>query len=570
MWNSGSSLLRDDSWGGGWALAYEDTGKLAYRVANKRFITNVNIGAVRDGAWHHLVLTKNGGTTVLYLDGEAVHTEGGATNRASTSPWHVMKHGQEAPHAGGRADEIAMYDAVLSPRTVKGHYDIGKGDLTPPQTSITVGPQGPANQTTASFEFTSTEGLSGFRCRLDGPGAVTGAETDCDSPKAYSSLAEGTYTFRVHAIDPAGNPDPTPAARSFTVDTTAPQTTIDSGPTGTVSQASQTFGFSSSEASSTFRCRLDGPGLTTGTEGACQSPKEYAGLADGSYTFTVYAVDAAGNPDATPATRSFTVDTTPPDTSIDSGPSETDTATNAALSFSSPDAVSFECRLDSGDWTACVSPLSLDGLMLGGHTFEVRGMDAAGNADPSPASHTWTIEAAPPPLNPEPPVIGLPAPNAEKPYFAFGAHRPDGYEVVLGSTVKRRSALERLYRDDDRRLVVASAKRRPARHVADVITRTLIADGEREELARLTLLYDGGVSLRGATLSVRIYDYQRRRWVTVKRALRRPPGDRTVMRSFGSDPRSYVSTTGLVRVRVTATSDQPFRTRTDLVRVTTA
>jgi len=41
------------------------------------------------------------------------------------------------------------------------------------------------------------------------------------------------------------------------------------------------------------------------------SPKAYSGLTDGAYTFSVRATDAAGNTDATAASRSFTVDTAP-------------------------------------------------------------------------------------------------------------------------------------------------------------------------------------------------------------------------------------------------------------------
>ena len=45
-------------------------------------------------------------------------------------------------------------------------------------------------------------------------------------------------------------------------------------------------------------------------------------LADGPHTFAVRSVLLLA-PDDTPATRSFTVDATPPDTTIDSGPSGT-------------------------------------------------------------------------------------------------------------------------------------------------------------------------------------------------------------------------------------------------------
>ncbi len=59
--------------------------------------------------------------------------------------------------------------------------------------------------------------------------------------------------------------------RTFTFDTTAPQTTIDSSPSHPTSSTSADFDFSSSEGGSTFECRLDG-----GAWGACTSPKSYA------------------------------------------------------------------------------------------------------------------------------------------------------------------------------------------------------------------------------------------------------------------------------------------------------
>lgn len=85
-------------------------------------------------------------------------------------------------------------------------------------------------------------------------------------------------------------------------DTTAPNTSISSGPSGTVRSTSASFSFAASEAGK-FRCSLDGAAFSD-----CASPKSYSALASRSHTFRVAAVDGAGNVDATPATRTWTVD----------------------------------------------------------------------------------------------------------------------------------------------------------------------------------------------------------------------------------------------------------------------
>ncbi len=87
-------------------------------------------------------------------------------------------------------------------------------------------------------------------------------------------------------------------------DTTAPDTSITSGPSGTVTSNAASFSVSSTETGSTFECRLD-----SGAWSACLSPKAYSNLADGSHTVDVRATDLAGNTDATPATRTWTINT---------------------------------------------------------------------------------------------------------------------------------------------------------------------------------------------------------------------------------------------------------------------
>jgi Carbohydrate binding domain len=84
-------------------------------------------------------------------------------------------------------------------------------------------------------------------------------------------------------------------------DTTPPNTFIDSGPSGSVTDTSATFSFSANEPS-TFQCRLDG-----GAFAPCTSPTSYADLTPGSHTFQVAATDGSFNVDASPAERTWTV-----------------------------------------------------------------------------------------------------------------------------------------------------------------------------------------------------------------------------------------------------------------------
>jgi hypothetical protein len=229
----------------------------------------------------------------------------------------------------------------------------------------------------------------------------------CASPKVYSGVAPGDHDFAVRAVDAAGNVDTTPASDSWTVapttpplDTTAPNTSITSGPGATTTATTASLAFDSDEANSTFECQLD-----SGAWADCSSPKAYSGLAVGAHQFAVRATDAAGNVDASPASQSWTVSTTPPpvdttapNTSITSGPGTTTTATTASLAFSSDEANStFECQLDSGAWAGCSSPKSYSALAVGSHQFAVRATDTAGNVDATPASRSWTVNSTPPP-----------------------------------------------------------------------------------------------------------------------------------------------------------------------------
>ena len=168
-------------------------------------------------------------------------------------------------------------------------------DKVAPETTLS-GPSGMISSTTAEFAFSSNESGT-FVCTLDGMVSA------CGSPKNYTGLAQGSHTFAVQARDVAGNLDPTPATRAWTVDTVAPETVLDpSGPSGNTTATTATFTFTS-EPGAVFNCRLDNGTINT----SCTSPMTYSGLPEGQHTFRVWARDAVHNTDASPELRTWTV-----------------------------------------------------------------------------------------------------------------------------------------------------------------------------------------------------------------------------------------------------------------------
>jgi CSLREA domain-containing protein len=96
-----------------------------------------------------------------------------------------------------------------------GNNGGGKGgakDKTPPETKIVKGPPRKTHKRTVKFKFVSSEAGSTFQCKLDRKPFKR-----CSSPKKYKKLKPGKHLFKVRAIDAAGNVDPTPAKRKFTI-----------------------------------------------------------------------------------------------------------------------------------------------------------------------------------------------------------------------------------------------------------------------------------------------------------------------------------------------------------------
>lgn len=171
-------------------------------------------------------------------------------------------------------------------------------DTVPPTIALDSTPTNPSNDPTPTFSFGANEATpGGFQCKLD-----ASAFAACTSPKNFPTLVDGSHTFTVQASDAAGNTGS--KNYTWTIDTQPPPApSIDSRPADPTNSTSAGFSFSDTQAGVSFRCQLDGGGFSS-----CTSPKSYSGLADGSHTFDVKAVDPAGN-DSGVASYRWTIDT---------------------------------------------------------------------------------------------------------------------------------------------------------------------------------------------------------------------------------------------------------------------
>ena len=84
-------------------------------------------------------------------------------------------------------------------------------DVDPPETRFTDKPAARTRRREVVFTYTSDESGSTFECKLDQK-----PFNPC-GPQRRLRVSSGLHTFRVRAIDRAGNVDPTPAVRQFRV-----------------------------------------------------------------------------------------------------------------------------------------------------------------------------------------------------------------------------------------------------------------------------------------------------------------------------------------------------------------
>jgi hypothetical protein len=254
-----------------------------------------------------------------------------------------------------------------------------------------------------------------------------------------TGVTDGTYYWRLRATDAAGNQTGWTATRSFVLDTNPPgvpslNSPADAAYLGASPALSATFSSSDVGDSGTLDFQVcsdsgctavvksgsSAGGILSGGSGSWTP----SGLADGTYYWQASAVDAAGNQSASSATRSFTLDTTPP-TAPALGTIAArinNTTPQLSATFSDPGAadsgtLSFQLCSNSSCTTVLQSNTTgavADGangnwtpgsLADGTYYWRVRATDTAGNVSAWSAASSFVVDT----VAPGPPAFVSPA-----------------------------------------------------------------------------------------------------------------------------------------------------------------
>ena len=211
-----------------------------------------------------------------------------ARRRPSSAAWASATHELRSPRRTPTAT------STRRPRSTAGR----SSRPTPRrrETEIRTAPDARTNRTDASFAFAAEPG-SRYECSLDG-----GAYTDCGSPIAYYDLLAGAHTFAVRATDASGNTDQTPADARLDRSTAPSRTPRSPGGRATRAAASfVSFAFAGSDDADARRAPTTSSAASTpgrGSPARARGPTRTCNA--GPHTFSVRAIDEAGNVDSSP------------------------------------------------------------------------------------------------------------------------------------------------------------------------------------------------------------------------------------------------------------------------------
>ena len=189
--------------------------------------------------------------------------------------------------------------------------------------------------------------------------------------------------MNIHAIDLLGNVENPGPTLNIALNAPPANTILVSPSYQFTNQRNISFSFSSSAPQATFLCAFNSSNFSP-----CTSPMSYSALADGSYSFSVKAVNATGQPDPSGGkTFSWIVDTVSPTVISSSGiPNTTSITVSWTTNEPTTGLVSYGAGFTMNQKTAeTTTALTSNSIVVSGltsntlYTLQVSGHDRAGN-----------------------------------------------------------------------------------------------------------------------------------------------------------------------------------------------
>ena len=286
-------------------------------------------------------------------------------------------------------------------------------DTTAPAAPSVTGVPGLTNSRSVTVSISGAEPGLQLACVLTSPGGAVVRSGVCPADGVFDTtgFADGVYTLRVTATDAAGNSSTT--TLTWTRDTVAPPMPSTAAPRSPAQSRTPSFTVTDAEAGVAYVCSVSGPSAATVT--AC-GPTTKLSLpgADGTYTVTISAVDAAGNVSSS-TTATYVLDTTAPvqpNVVVTASPSQgrhpsftvsgAEAGTVVTCTLSTPNGSTVSVPASCGPGVS----LDLTGQPDGRYTLTVTVTDSAGNTSVAGVA-TYVLDttapAAPdvtPPANP--------------------------------------------------------------------------------------------------------------------------------------------------------------------------
>ena len=381
------------------------------------------------GAWAHLAETYDGSSVRLYVNGTLVSTTAAPGSLASSSsPLRIGGNSIWGEYFSGLIDEVRIYNRALSASEIQT-------DMTTPITPTdTQAPSAPANLSasgavsSASLSWTASTDNVGvtrydlYRSTTSGftPSAANRIAQPSGTSYTDSSLAAGTYYYKVQAEDGAGNLSASSNEASAIVGDTSPPTAPGAlSASGAVGKATLSWGAATDNVGvvkyDLYRSSVSGFTPALGNRIAQPTGTSYTDTtAPGSYYYKVAAEDGAGNigPASNEASATVLADTTAPTAPSNLTASVAGGTVNLSWSASSDDVAVTKYDLyrgTSAGFTPTVGnriaqPLgtsySDSGLAIGSYYYKVAAEDAAGNLSGSSNEVTASVADSSPPTAP--------------------------------------------------------------------------------------------------------------------------------------------------------------------------